>query len=170
MIVSQIANITQQQLDYSYFVKANREDRYVNEFERNMLQACYFITQTTFNLAHWFFAFSYLVLSYQIEITKEKLPEDTFSRRLNALNIVVCIFTLGVQAIIWVFAVKKAYKAADIADYVQQLSLITSCVILVVGIKRLVRLVQSLGDQLPNKITIAMHIVAYLAIIIINIL
>ena len=119
MIVSQIANITQQQLDYSYFVTANKEDRYLNEFERNMLQACYFISSTTFNLAHWFFAFSYLVLSYQIEITKEKLPEDTFSRLLNALNIVVCIFTLAVQAIIWVFAVKKAYKAADIADYVQ---------------------------------------------------
>ncbi len=84
-----------------------------------MLQAWYFISLTTFNLAHWFFAFSYLVLSYEIEISKEKLPKETFRCLLNALNIVVCIFTLGVQAIIWVFAVKKAYKAAAITDYVQ---------------------------------------------------
>lgn len=109
MIVSQIANITQQQLDFSYFVRASKEDRLINEFEGNMLQACYFTSSTTFNLAHWFFAFSYLVLSYEIEITKEKLPKETFSCRLNALNFLVCMFTLSVQAIIWVFAVKKKY-------------------------------------------------------------
>ena len=81
MIISQIANITQQQLDFSYFVRASKEDRLINEFEGNMLQACYFTSSTTFNLAHWF-----LLLVTWSYLTKLKSLKRNYQRKLSAAD------------------------------------------------------------------------------------
>ncbi len=48
------------------------------------------------------------------------------------------------------------------------MSLVLSCVVLMWGIYRMVRLVGSYNNLMANKVMIIMHIVAYLAIIIVN--
>ncbi len=83
-----------------------------------MIQACNYIYFTTFNLAHWLFAFSYLVLSYRIELTMKGLPEDTHNFTFNSVNILVCTFSGVVPGIFWIYNVKEEYKARDIAGEV----------------------------------------------------
>ena len=48
------------------------------------------------------------------------------------------------------------------------MSLITSCIVLIWAIYRLVRIIGSNKNMMPNKVIIIMHIVSYLAIIILN--
>ena len=71
---------------------------------------------------------------------------------------------------VWVFNMKEEWKAAYITDDIKQLSLVASCIVLVWAICRLVRLAKSLSEKMVNKVMIIMHIVAYLAIIISNVL
>ncbi len=80
-----------------------------------MMQACFFTANTTFNLAFWFFAFSYLAISCRLELIAKKLPEDTHNYRLNTVNIVVCLINVAVSAIYWIYVIKKDNKALDIA-------------------------------------------------------
>ena len=80
--------------------------------------ACNFTIETTFNLAHWFFAFSYLALSYRMELTAKKLPADTYNCRLNTLNILVCLFNVILPAIVWIYTAKEEKKAYVIANYI----------------------------------------------------
>ncbi len=80
-----------------------------------MLQVCIFTSNTTFNLSHWFFAFSYLVLSYRLELRAKKMPEDTHNCLLNTVNIIVCLFNVAVSVIVWIYGVKSEYKAVAIA-------------------------------------------------------
>jgi len=63
MIVSMIASIASFQIDYTFNVRRidGSLDRY--KLATNLLLTCYFISNTTFNLAHWIFAFSYFVLA-----------------------------------------------------------------------------------------------------------
>ena len=70
----------------------------------HILQACFFTSNTTFNLAHWVFAFSYLALSYRLELISKNLPENTHNRRLNTVNVIVCLVNVAISAIYWVFA------------------------------------------------------------------
>ncbi len=79
------------------------------------INACEFIKFSTFNLAHWVFAFSYLVLSYRIELMANKLPEEIYKWRLNAVNIIACLFNVALPAIVWIFSTKGEYKAVVIA-------------------------------------------------------
>jgi len=72
-----------------------------------LIQGAYFIAFTTFNLAHWLFAFSYLALSFKIELFKNQLPEDTHKCRLNLANILVCILNVLIPAVVWGSNVKK---------------------------------------------------------------
>jgi hypothetical protein len=129
-----------------------------------------FTTNTTFNLAHWVFAFSYWALSYRLELISKNLPQDTHNCRLNTLNVIVCIINVAIPAMIWVFNMKVEYKAANITYDIEQLSLVASCIVLVWAICRLVRLAKSLSEKMVNKVMIMMHIVAYLFIIISNVL
>ena len=46
--------------------------------------------------------------------------------------------------------------------------MVMSCIVLVWGICRLVRIVQSLAEKIVNKVMISMHIVAYLLIVVLN--
>ena len=50
------------------------------------------------------------------------------------------------------------------------MSLVASCIVLVWAIYRLVRLGKSLSDKIVNKVMIIMHIIAYLVVIISNVL
>ena len=115
MIVSLIANIFACQLSctYSYRNLTGGLNHY--DLANNILQACDFTLNTTFNLAHWFFAFSYLVLSYRMELTAKKMPEDTHNCSLNTLNILVCLFNVIVPVIVWIYDDKGEKKAYEIA-------------------------------------------------------
>jgi hypothetical protein len=124
---------------------------------------------TTFNLAHWLFAFSYLVLSYQIELTLKQLPVETYNSRLNAINIVVCLLNVTIPTICWVSNMREKYKVTNLAFYVDQLLLVPSCIALIWGILRMARLLGDSSNMLVNKVMIVSHTVAYLSIIVANI-
>ncbi len=69
MIISLIASLVYWQLNYNYHDRLLDEDLENYNFAVQILLSCSFTTNTTFNLAHWFFAFSYLVLSFRIELS-----------------------------------------------------------------------------------------------------
>jgi hypothetical protein len=106
MIVSLISSIVAWQLCYTYNDRLIKGGLNHYDLAVQILQACFFTVNTTFNLAHWFFAFSYLILSYQMELTAKKLPADTQNCRLNTLNILFCLFNVIMPAINWIYTVK----------------------------------------------------------------
>ena len=114
MIVSLIAAIVLWQLNYTLSNKIYKDD--LNQPENLLMLACACISYTMFNMAHWTFAFSYLVLSYRMELTAKNLPEDTYNCRLNTVNILVILFTVVVSAIVCIFAAKRENKATNIAN------------------------------------------------------
>ncbi len=75
-----------------------------------LLQAFNFTSITKFNLAHWMFAFSYLVLSYRLELLAKGLPEDNYNCRFKTFNILVCLFNMGIPAVVWVYSVGERVK------------------------------------------------------------
>ena len=81
-----------------------------------ILNACNFTSATTFNLAHWVFAFSYLALSYRLELISKNLPEVTHNCRLNTVNVIVCLINVAIPAIYWVFLMKDKEKASAITN------------------------------------------------------
>jgi hypothetical protein len=168
MIVSMIASITNQQLLYTFNVRYSEGDLNHIDLANQVLYACQFTSSTTFNLAHWLFAFSYFVLSYRIELITKDLPEDTYKSRLMKVNILVCLYTVVIPAIVWIYAIKDEVKIAEIAFDVELFSLVLSCIVLVWGIYRLVKLSVSFRDLMVNKTMILMHIVAYLAIVVVS--
>jgi len=98
------------------------------------------------------------------------MPEDTYNCRINTVNIVVCVFNVVVPGIYWVFYALEEYKAGGIAYDIEQSSLAMSCIILIWGICRMLRFFGSANRMLPNKVIILMHIVAYLFLIIVDII
>jgi hypothetical protein len=107
MIVSLIALIVCYQLLYTSYLRNYNGNINHIDLANQILSACFFTVNTTFNLAHWLFAFSYLVLSYRMELTAKKMPADTYNCRLNALNIIVCLFNVIVPAIYWIYDAKR---------------------------------------------------------------
>jgi len=135
-----------------------------------IVTAFFLLANMLFNLAHWVFAFSYFVLSYRIEQIKKNLPEGTYSFQINLANILVWIFNVGVPVIAWIFIALGQYNAYVITSCIWQASLVMSAIVLVWGIYRMVIFYGSFNeDMLPNKMIISMHIIAYVVIIIINI-
>jgi hypothetical protein len=67
--------------------------------------ACNFAYTTTFNVAHWLLAFSYLALSYRIELIAKKLPEDIHNYKLGAINTLVCLINVAAAALYWYFSI-----------------------------------------------------------------
>ncbi len=86
------------------------------DLANQILEALIFTANTTFNLAHWVFAFSYLALSYRLELISKNLPEDTHNRRLNTVNVIVCLINVTIPAIVWVLSMKDEYKAGYITN------------------------------------------------------
>jgi len=74
MITSLIAKITEWQIGTVFAVRKYNEDLNHPNLANMGAEACYFTTCLAFNLAHWFFAFSYLVLSNRIEAVANNLP------------------------------------------------------------------------------------------------
>jgi hypothetical protein len=130
MILSLIAQIAVYQLTYTSIERAHKGDLNHHDLTEQILQACTFIATTAFNLAHWFFAFSYLVISYRVELTAKGLPDDTYNCRLNAVNTLVCLLNVVVPAICWIYFIKVDTKTAEILMDVEQLSLVLSCIVL----------------------------------------
>jgi hypothetical protein len=85
------------------------------ELDFQILVASLVTTNTTFNLAHWVFAFSYLALSYRLELIAKGLPENTHNSGLNTANAVVGLFIVAGQVIYWTYALKGKQKIASIA-------------------------------------------------------
>ena len=169
MIVCQIAIMTEWQLYYTFADRDHKGIQSHKNIDNQSLNACQFITILTFNLAHWILAFSYFVLSWRIELIKNKnLSEDTYDCRLKTANIIVCIFNVALPVIVWICDAKEKFKVADLTFDIEQLSLVISCTVLIWGICRLVKLVESLSDQMVNKVMIAWHIVAYLLIFVVS--
>ncbi len=107
------------QLYYTFNKKSYKGDQNHPDLAYQIRSACVFTTNTAFNLAHWFFAFSYLVLSFRLDLAANKLPEDTHNCRFNTVNIIVCLFNVAIPAIYWVYEVKGDYKAGTIAGIVE---------------------------------------------------
>ena len=80
-----------------------------------LIETCYFFSVSTFNLAHWLFAYSYLVLSFKIELMAKDLPEDTHNFRLTTLNIIVCLLNVIIPAILWGCIVNGKTRVESIA-------------------------------------------------------
>jgi hypothetical protein len=73
----------------------------------------------TFNLAHWLFALSYLALSFRLELIANNLPEDTYNKRFNTVNIITCLVNVAISAFVWIYHVKREYKASHAAYYIE---------------------------------------------------
>jgi hypothetical protein len=84
---------------YTYQDRNIKGDLNHIDLANQILNACSFTLDTTFNLAHWVFAFSYLALSYRLELISKNLPEDTHNCRLNAVNVIVCLINVAIPAI-----------------------------------------------------------------------
>ena len=119
------------QLVYTYQDRNYKGDLNHIDLANQILRACNFTANTTFNLAHWVFAFSYLALSYRIELISKNLPQNSHNRRLKTVNLIVCLINVAIPAIVWVFNRQEEYKAADITYDIEQLSLVASCIVLV---------------------------------------
>ena len=113
-----------------------------------MGNAAEFLNYATFNEAHWLFAFNYWALSWRVELIQQKLPPDIYNTRLNTVNIIVSVITILIPAIDWVFV--SSTKVYVILGYAENLSLVLSCIILVWGFKRLIKILASPTDHTVN--------------------
>ena len=99
------------------------------------------------------------------------MSPDIYNCRLNTFNIVVSLITVLMPAIDWVLWIyPELFRAYVIVGMSENLCLAISCVILIWGFKRLVRIVQSTNDHVVKKSVIFWHIVAYFFVVIANIL
>jgi hypothetical protein len=70
------------------------------------------ISFLTFNLAHWIFAFSYLALSYRVEMKIMGKSTYTLDCRLNAVNIVVSVLNVAFPVMGWICSLKDEWGKA----------------------------------------------------------
>jgi hypothetical protein len=55
-----------------------------------------------------------LALSYRLELISKNLPEYTHNRRLNTVNVIVCLLNVAIPAMVWIFVIKEELKAVTI--------------------------------------------------------
>ena len=103
MILYLAAVIVMNQLWYTF----SKPDGDLTWTESQIINGCYFIVNATFYLAHWVFAYSYLALSFRLELAKNKRPENTYNRLLNTVNAIVCLLNVAILAVYWVLAWKE---------------------------------------------------------------
>ena len=114
MILQLVSSIVLWQLFYTFVDRLYKGDLKHYELANQITQACFYTTSTTFNLAHWFFAFSYFALSVRLELIAKGLPENSLNSRLNAANAIVCLFNVAIPAIFWIIPSEGKVKAAGI--------------------------------------------------------
>ncbi len=117
MIVYLVTSIAGWQLNYTYYNRDYKGDMNHRVVLNQSILGLIFILSTTFNLAHWIFAFSYLALSHRLQLVAKDLPEDTHDCRLNIANIIFCLINVALPAISWIYTSKGEYKVANIAYY-----------------------------------------------------
>ena len=88
------------------------------------------------------------------------MSPDTYNCRLNTFNIVVALINVLLPAIDWVLVSYEFEKAGLYVIQSQNGCLVLSCVILVLGFKKLASVMQS-DKNLVNKGMIIWHIIAY---------
>jgi len=165
MMASLVSSMVYHQLIYTYWDNFYDKDLRHPELMEQILGFQLYTTHMTFNLAEWLFAFTIFTLSCKMEVTKNNLPEHYYNCRLNTANIFVTLFNLIAPAAFWFYAVRGSFKEASIANSIEQVSLAMSCITLIWGICRMVRIVGSKNGIIPKKISIIMHIVAYLFVV-----
>ena len=77
------------------------------------------------------------------------MPQDTYKKRLNTINIVVSAIIVLIPALGWILAGKNLVYT--VLAYAENLPLLISCVILVLGFKRVFRIVASPTDHIVNR-------------------
>ena len=92
------------------------------------------------------------------------MSPDTYNCRLNAFNIVVALINVLLPAIDWVLVSYEFEKAGLYVIQSQNGCLVLSCVILVLGFKKLISVVTS-DQHLINKQMIIWHMIAYILIV-----
>lgn len=65
-----------------------------------------------------------------MQLIRQKLPEDKYNFRLNALFILVCFLNLLVPALAWIYKDSGDLKAWRIAIKIVQPSMTTSLIVL----------------------------------------
>lgn len=95
------------------------------------------------------------------------MSQETYEKRLNTINIVVSAIIVLIPTIDWILAGKN--EVYVILAYAENLPLVLSCVILVLGFKRVFRIVASPTDHIVNRQIIVLHIIAYFFIVTANI-
>ena len=170
MIVFQIANIIGAQLEYTLFNKLLINEKTINiELYNQLIMASQFLIITTFNLAHWFFAYNYWALSWRIDLVSDRMPAEAYNFRLKIVNIMVCLLTVLMPVIEWLLFIFRKWKYYTIFAISENLSLVISCGILVSGFKRLIGVVKSVNSHVVDKAIITWNIIAYFFIVIANI-
>ena len=93
------------------------------------------------------------------------MSRDIYNCRMNTANIVVSLINVLMPAISWVlWCYPKLWIAYIIVEESGNLCLVLSCVILVLGFKKLISVVTS-DQHLINKQMIIWHMIAYILIV-----
>lgn len=93
------------------------------------------------------------------------MSRDTYNCQLNTANIIVSLINVLMPAISWVvWLYPKLWIAYLIVAESGNLCLVLSCVILVLGFKKLISVVTS-DQHLVDKQMIIWHIIAYILIV-----
>jgi len=110
-------------------------------------------------------------MSWRVELIRNRMSPDIYNKKLNIVNILVSVITILVPAVDWVLAYFPQHvRSYAIVGMSENLCLVLSCIILVWGLKRIVRIVESTNDHVVKKSVIFWHIVAYFFIVIVNVL
>jgi len=99
------------------------------------------------------------------------MPQNTYDCRLSAVNIVLTLIIVLIPSICWVLSYYPEYhKPTDLTNRVAPIiCLAFSCGILIWGFQKLVKSVEYAKDHIVKKTMIGWHILAYLLIIVADI-
>ncbi len=89
-------------MQYTYFSKQFEGQDINLELFNQVQHAANFLVISTFNLAHWLFAYNYWALSCRVELIKNRMSPDLYNCRLNTLNIAVSLINVLIPAAYWV--------------------------------------------------------------------
>jgi hypothetical protein len=107
------------QLDFTFNNRAYKGVLRNTKLAIKTLEASFYIAEVAFNLAYWFFVFSYLVLSYRIEPITNNLPKDTYNFRLNSFNILVILLNVVMRAIFFIYILKGEVRVINIIGNIE---------------------------------------------------
>jgi len=140
MSLNLAGDIVEGQINYTYEDRAYKGDLNRPKLWNWIIDACGFTLETAFYLAHWIFAFSYLALSYRLELASKDQRENAYNCRLNTVNAIVCLIIIAINAAYEIFYTEEDYIAKGIFFDIASLTLVASSTVLVWAIYRLYRI------------------------------